>query len=90
MTLPAEPYSDSMSVKVVDDKTVEMKSRKGGRDTFAATLTVSADGNTLTAQVQGFVDAECAAGRRSEQLVSAQGLLLPERMRFPASGPRTR
>ena len=41
-------YSDSMSVKVVDDKTVEMKSRKGGRDTFAATLTVSADGNTLT------------------------------------------
>ena len=41
-------YSDSMSVRVVDDKTVEIKSRKGGRDTFAATMTVSADGNTLT------------------------------------------
>lgn len=41
-------YSDSMSVKAVDDKTVEMKARKGGRDTFAATITVSADGNTLT------------------------------------------
>jgi hypothetical protein len=41
-------YSDSMSVKAVDDKTVEMKSRKGGRDTFLATMIVSADGNTLT------------------------------------------
>jgi len=41
-------YSDAMSVKAVDDKTVEMKSRKGGRDVFAATMTVSADGNTLT------------------------------------------
>lgn len=41
-------YSDSMSVRAVDDKTIEMKSRKGGRDTFLATMTVSADGNTLT------------------------------------------
>ena len=42
------PYSDHMSIKVVDDKTVEWKSQKGGRDTFAATFSVSADGNTLT------------------------------------------
>lgn len=42
------PYADSMSIKVVDDRTVEMRSRKGGRDVFAATLQVSADGNTLT------------------------------------------
>ena len=41
-------YSDSMAVKAVDDKTVEMKARKGARDTFLATMTVSADGNTLT------------------------------------------
>ena len=41
-------YSDEMSVKVVDDKTLEWKSRKGGRDVFEATLTVSMDGNTLT------------------------------------------
>ena len=41
-------YSDAMSVKAVDDKTVELKARKGGRDTFVATMTVSADGNTLT------------------------------------------
>jgi hypothetical protein len=42
------PYSDHMSIKVVDDKTVEWKSQKEGRDTFAATFSVSADGNTLT------------------------------------------
>jgi hypothetical protein len=42
------PYSDHMSIKAVDDKTVEWKSQKQGRDTFAATFSVSADGNTLT------------------------------------------
>jgi hypothetical protein len=42
------PYADRMSIKVVDDKTIEWKSQKGGRDTFAATFSVSADGNTLT------------------------------------------
>ena len=42
------PYADSISIKVVDDKTVEWKSRKGGRETFTATMAVSADGNTLT------------------------------------------
>lgn len=41
-------YADSISIKVVDDKTVEWKSRKGGRDTFQATMAVSDDGNTLT------------------------------------------
>lgn len=41
-------YADSMSVKVVDDKSVEMRSRKGGRDTFHATLSVSDDGSVLT------------------------------------------
>ena len=41
-------YADSMSVKVVDDKSVEMRSRKGGRDVFNSTLSVSDDGNVLT------------------------------------------
>ena len=41
-------YSDHMAIKAVDDKTMEWKSQKGGRDTFAATFSVSADGNTLT------------------------------------------
>lgn len=42
------PYADSISIRAVDDNTVEWKSRKGGRDVFQATMTVSADGNTLT------------------------------------------
>ena len=42
------PYADSISVKAVDDKTLEMKSRKGGRDVFSVTMQVSTDGNTLT------------------------------------------
>lgn len=42
------PYADSIAIRVVDDKSVEWKSRKGGRDVFNATMSVSADGNTLT------------------------------------------
>jgi hypothetical protein len=42
------PYADSIAITVVDDKSVEWKSRKGGRDVFNATMSVSADGNTLT------------------------------------------
>jgi hypothetical protein len=42
------PYADSDSVKVVDDHTITESSKKGGRDMGETTLTVSADGNTLT------------------------------------------
>ena len=42
------PYYDSMSVKTVDDRTVEFRRRKGDREVGNNTLQVSADGNTLT------------------------------------------
>lgn len=42
------PYFDSMSVKVVDDRTVEFRRRKGDREVSNNTLQVSADGNVLT------------------------------------------
>jgi len=42
------PYYDSLSVKAVDDKTVEFRRQKGGKDVSNNTLTVSADGNVLT------------------------------------------
>jgi hypothetical protein len=42
------PYADSISVRTVDDRTVEMKSRKDGRDVFSVTMQVSPDGNSLT------------------------------------------
>jgi len=37
-----------MSVKAADDKTIEMHSKKGGKEVSSLMLTVSADGNTLT------------------------------------------
>lgn len=40
------PYYDSMSVKIVDDKTVTRTSRKGDRVVGETTLVVSADGNS--------------------------------------------
>lgn len=42
------PYYDMIMVKVVDDKTVETASTKGGKDASKVTMTVSPDGNTLT------------------------------------------
>jgi len=47
------PYSDELSVKVVDAHNVVRASKKGGRQTGETKLTVSADGNTLTGS---FVD----------------------------------
>ena len=42
------PYFDSMSVKAVDDKTVEIHRQKGGKEVSSMTATVSADGNSIT------------------------------------------
>jgi hypothetical protein len=42
------PYADEISVKAADDKTIEMHSKKGGKEVSSLTMSVSADGNTLT------------------------------------------
>jgi len=42
------PYFDSMSVRIVDDRTVEFKRRKGDKEVSRNTWTLSEDGNTLT------------------------------------------
>jgi hypothetical protein len=41
------PYYDQISIKVVDDKTVQQATKLKGRDTGGSTMKVSADGNTL-------------------------------------------
>ena len=41
------PYYDAVSVKVVDDKTVQLAQKLKGRDSWSGTYKVSADGNTL-------------------------------------------
>jgi hypothetical protein len=42
------PYYDSMSVKVVDARTLEMRRQKAGKEVSSATMQVSEDGNVLT------------------------------------------
>lgn len=41
------PYYDQVSIKVVDNKTVQQSTKLKGRDTGGSTMKVSADGNTL-------------------------------------------
>lgn len=42
------PYYDSMSARIVDDRTVEFRRRKGDREVGHNTIQVSADGKSLT------------------------------------------
>ncbi len=44
------PYYDSMSAKIVDDRTVEFHRRKGDREVGHSTMQVSADGKSLTSK----------------------------------------
>ena len=43
-----DPYSDSLSVKVIDDHNVESTSKTAGKVVGTAKMSVSSDGNTLT------------------------------------------
>jgi hypothetical protein len=43
-----DPYRDTLMVKVVDDKHVELASQKEGKDVGKTTRTLSDDGNTMT------------------------------------------
>lgn len=43
-----DPYHDSVSVKVVDDHTIEQTDKKDGKIVSTSKQTVSADGNTAT------------------------------------------
>jgi len=42
------PYYDTMSIKVVDDRTIEEADKKNGKTVTTSKTTVSPDGNTLT------------------------------------------
>ena len=56
--VPATGYWDTVSVRVVDDRTVEITSKKAGKATYTETDTVSADGNTLTNVMKDTTEAE--------------------------------
>jgi hypothetical protein len=54
----ASGYWDTVSVRIVDDHTVEVTSKKAGKPMFTETDTVSPDGNTLTQVVKDTTEAE--------------------------------
>ena len=56
--VPVTGYWDTVSVRIVDDRTVEITSKKAGKPMFTETDTVSADGNTLTQVTKGTTEAE--------------------------------
>jgi len=56
--VPATGYWDTVSVRIVDDRTVEIISKKAGKTMFTETDTVSADGNTLTQVMKDTTEAE--------------------------------
>jgi hypothetical protein len=43
-----DPYSDTLSVRVIDDHNVESTSKKGGKVVGTTKMSVSSDGNTVT------------------------------------------
>ena len=64
-------YSDSMAVKVVDDHTVTRTSQKAGKPTGETTMTVSADGNTLTGSFKDMTTPTPVTGKYTETRVAA-------------------
>jgi hypothetical protein len=59
--VPATGYWDTVSVRIVDDHTVEVTSKKAGKPMFTETDTVSPDGDTLTQVVKDTTEAEAVA-----------------------------
>jgi hypothetical protein len=56
--VPPTGYWDTVSVRIVDDHTVEITSKKAGKPMFTETDTVSPDGNTLIQVVRDTTEAE--------------------------------
>jgi len=56
--VPPTGYWDTVSVRIVDDRTVEIVSKKAGKPMFTETYTVSTDGNTLTQVMKDTTEAE--------------------------------
>jgi hypothetical protein len=56
--VPVTGYWDTVSVRIVDNHTVEVTSKKAGQPMFMETDTVSSDGDTLTQVVKDMTEAE--------------------------------
>jgi hypothetical protein len=56
--VPKSAYGDTISVRIVDDHTVEIVSKKSGKTMFTEVDTVSTDGETLTQLVRDTTEAQ--------------------------------
>lgn len=67
------PYYDSISVKVVDDKTVTTVRKKGGRVTSDTTRVVSTDGNSMAVSISNTSSPSAAPiiSKRTDKRVAA-------------------
>ena len=60
------PYFDSISVKEVDGRTVEIRRRKGEREVGSTTMQVSEDGNALTTKFTNATNPNVAPTKGTE------------------------
>jgi len=51
--LTGDPSADARSYKKIDDRTLELTNKKGGKTVVSGKITVSADGKTRTVAVSG-------------------------------------
>ncbi len=63
-------YFDSISVRVIDAKSVEFIQKKNGKTTFAVVETVSADDKTMTEEFTNTMGAEAVMGKARFQRVA--------------------
>jgi hypothetical protein len=64
-------YYDSVAVKIVDPKSVEITNKQAGKVIDAFTVTASADGSTLTWKFMDYSGAKPATGTFTEKRVAA-------------------
>lgn len=64
-------YRDHVAITVVSLTSVAMIAKKGGKLIFEGTMTVSADGSTLTGTFKNHVGSEVASGEYTEKRVGA-------------------
>jgi hypothetical protein len=79
--VPPTGYWDTVSVRIVDDRTVEIISKKSGKPMFTETDTLSADGNTLTQVMKDTTEAEAVTFESDFRRVA-----LPPAGAHPVSG----
>lgn len=62
------PYFDSISVRAVDDRTVEIRRRKGDREVSSTTFQLAEDGNLLTSRFKNATNPDAPPVEGSETM----------------------